>query len=236
MRPQEGGVYVHEDRSKSRMNVFNRLLPLALTAILLLSVLGVGVGVASAGGWGYSRNITIDHNKVNGSTNLSSFPLLLNLSGDWLKTTANGGNVNQSDGGDVVFTTGASPDYNDVKLDHEIERYNGTAGELQAWVRIPTLKYNQNTPIRLWYGNSDCADQQNPAGVWDTNYKMVQHLQESPANDAAGHIDSTSNPNDGTPKNFGSVEGSTTNATGQIDGADVFDGTDDYVSLWCKLF
>ncbi|MCK4891121.1 MAG: LamG domain-containing protein, partial [Candidatus Pacebacteria bacterium] len=57
----------------------------------------------------------------------------------------------------------------------------------------------------------------------------VQHLQETPANDVTGHYDSTNNNNDGTPKNFNSIATSTTDGTGKVDGADVFDGTDDYV-------
>ena len=60
---------------------------------------------------------------------------------------------------------------------------------------------------------------------------MVQHLNESPPNNVAGHLDSTANSNSGTPRNFGGVSGSTTNASGKVDGADEFDGNDDFIDL-----
>jgi len=68
-------------------------------------------------------------------------------------------------------------------------------------------------------------------GVWNSAYAMVQHLNESPANGTAGHIDSTSNNNNGTPKLFNGISTSTTDATGKIDGADMFDGLDDYIEI-----
>jgi hypothetical protein len=29
----------------------------------------------------------------------------------------------------------------------------------------------------MYYSNPNCGDQQNATGVWDTEYKMVQHLE-----------------------------------------------------------
>ncbi|MFA7171068.1 MAG: LamG domain-containing protein, partial [Candidatus Paceibacterota bacterium] len=78
----------------------------------------------------------------------------------------------------------------------------------------------------MYYGNADVTSQQNKTVVWDENTKMVQHLQESPANGVAGHLDSTQYANNGTPQGFDGTATSTTNGTGQIDGADVFDGSD----------
>ena len=80
------------------------------------------------------------------------------------------------------------------KLDHEIENFNSDTGALTAWVRIPSLSGSTNTEIYIYYGNGSCPSQENANGVWDANYQMVQHLEET----SGTHQDSTSNNNDGT--------------------------------------
>ncbi|MCK4614446.1 MAG: DUF2341 domain-containing protein, partial [Thermoplasmata archaeon] len=176
----------------------------------------------SSTNWQYRKKITIDNTKVQGSSDLSSFPVLINLASDsGLASHA------QDDGDDILFTSSDGA----TKLDHEIEKFVYSTGELQAWVKIPTLPYNTDTVIYMYYGKSDASNQENPTGVWDTNYKMVQHLEESPNDDVVGHFDSTSNDNDGMPKNFQDGGGGTTDATGKIDGADDFAGDDDNVEV-----
>jgi|GEM_PF-6070409 len=136
--------------------------------------------------WSYRKAITIDHTKVSGSSDLSNFPILVNLASDSdLASHA------QDDGDDILFTSSDGT----TKLSHEIEKFDGTTGELQAWVKIPTLSYSTDTVIYMYYGNSSCESQQSASSVWDCNYKMVQHLEET----TETHYDSTSNDNDGTP-------------------------------------
>ena len=142
--------------------------------------------------------------------------MLIDLTETWLEYDDSEGHVRQANGYDIVFTD----KNNDVKLDWEIEEYNGrynaTHGTLVAWVRIPTLNHTApNTTIRLWYGNNDTTDWSNKTGVWDTNYTMVQHLNET----SGTQYDSTENNNDGTPS--GTVN---KNVAGKIDGADEFGG------------
>jgi len=174
-------------------------------------------------GWGYRKKITIDHTKVN--ADLTNFAILYKVTDPDLKDTNHNGHVAQSDGGDILFTKSDGT----TKLDHEIEKYSSSTGELTAWVEIDSLSSTTDTEIYIYYGNSTCSDQWNTNGTWESSLKMVQHLEESPANGAAGHIDSTSNSNDGTPYNFDGTPTSTTDGTGQIDGADSFDGDNDYV-------
>lgn len=178
-------------------------------------------------GWGYRKKITIDHDKVSGlnQTEQLNFPILVSRTDDDWRHTGSSGKVGQINGEDFLFTSSDGQ----TKLSHEIEKYTDTTGELIAWVKIPTLSASADTEIYLYYGNAGCVDQQDTANVWDEHFAMVQHLQESSANDVAGHPDSTNNSNHGTPKNFNSISTSTTNGTGKIDGADVFDGADDYV-------
>ena len=178
-----------------------------ITAVLLLVLTTLPVASAD---WQYQKLIEIDHNKV--AADLADFPVLINLASDSdLAAHA------QDDGDDIVFTNSA----NTVKFDHEIEYFNGTTGELVAWVRIPSLSSATNTTIVMRYGNLGCGSQENATGVWDDNYRLVQHLEET----SGTHYDSTQYGNDGTKS--GEV---TQDATGMIDGADTFGGSADYVN------
>jgi len=74
----------------------------------------------------------------------------------------------------------------------------------------------------MYYGNPTCTNQENPPAVWDTSHKLVLHLNEK----TGVHYDSTINGNNGTPFN-GALQG----VTGKIDGADAFDGSNDYIEV-----
>ena len=189
--------------------------------------------------FGFRKSMTIDRTKVPGAcqATLSNFPLLVSVTDLDLSTAS--GQVTDPEGDDILFRAtdtatcgGTAP----CTLDHEIESYNQTTGQLLAWVRVPSLNTSvaaSNTVIYVYYGNGDIASSiENIDGVWDTDYVGVWHLEESPANGVAGHDESAGYPTstDGTPLNFGVVAGSTTNATGQISGADDLDGVDDHVN------
>lgn len=110
-----------------------------MAVLLLLFFMAAAIAMApTASAWDYSRNITINASQI--PSEQTNFPVLLNLSGTWLKTAPTG-HINTADASDVVFTTdGEASGYNQIKLDWEREEYDGTNGELVAWVRIPTLK------------------------------------------------------------------------------------------------
>ncbi|MHA2066598.1 MAG: DUF2341 domain-containing protein, partial [Candidatus Thorarchaeota archaeon] len=147
---------------------------------------------------------------------LENFPVLVRI----LTLTPPGTELRdyaRDDGYDIAFT-----DSDWQQLDHEIEFFDGSTGTLYAWVRIPSLPTTTTKTIYLYYDNSEASNQENPTGVWNSNYKMVQHLSET----AGTHYDSTSNNNDGEPFN-----GVMQNVAGQIDGGDQFDGSDDYISF-----
>jgi hypothetical protein len=165
--------------------------------------------------WAYRKQITIDHNSI--PSTLTNFTVLINTTdADW-RDTANGGHVAQSDGGDILFTASDGT----TKLAHEIEKYTPTTGELVAWVQVPSLSATTDTEIYVYYGNAGCADQWDISGTWEPDYKMVQHLEET----SGTHYDSTQYGNDGTPHG-GVIQGT----AGKIDGADDFDGVDDYIA------
>ncbi|MFC1505646.1 DUF2341 domain-containing protein [Thermoproteota archaeon] len=160
--------------------------------------------------WQFRKEFTINHSKVN--CDLTNFPVLIFRSNDdQLRDYA------QDDGDDIAFT-----DSNQQQLDHEIEFFDGDTGTLYAWIRIPNLLSDSDTTVFMYYNNSAATDQQNPTTVWDTNYKMVQHLNEP----TGLHLDSTINTNDGEPS--GTLN---QNAAGIIDGADDFNNVNSFVNF-----
>ena len=157
-------------------------------------------------GYGYQRSIVIDHTQVQNSDQVN-FPFLFNTTDPAFATIANGGHVTSLNGYDIIFST----DPNGlIKLDYELEEYNPVTGQVIAWIRIPTLSHTTDTVLYAFYGNASItASQQNPTGVWDSNYMGVWHVANNGGQ--LSLVDSTSNGNNST--NNGA-----TSTVGQIDG------------------
>lgn len=162
--------------------------------------------------WPYRKLLTIDHTKV--SEDLSSFPVCFSEPTDPdLAAHA------QPSGFDIVFV---SYDDNTTALYHEIEYYDSSSGQLVAWINTPQVSSTADTKLWMYYGNPTCGDQQQVENTWDASYLAVHHLEET----TGTVFDSTVYSNDGTP--FGDLN---QDVTGQIDGADFFDGIDDQIQL-----
>jgi MSHA biogenesis protein MshQ len=154
--------------------------------------------------WSYRKALTVDSSQVNGT--LTNFPLLVRIASDAdLATKA------QSSGNDLLFANST-----DATLDHELEYYNTTTGQVVAWVRLPSLSNASNTTIYLYYGNSTVGSQQNKNGVWDSTYKGVWHMSNGIT--LSGN-DSTASGNNGT------LQNTPTAITGVADGAANFSGS-----------
>jgi hypothetical protein len=159
-------------------------------------------------GWQYRREIIIDHDLVAG--NLTGFPVLISISDDTdLSSHA------QSDGDDLLFMDNVGDAY---QLPHEIEFFNGT--DLICWVNVSSLSSTQDTIFYMYYGNPTVGNCQDVEHVWDYDYMLVQHLNET----SGIHYDSSGCNNDGSP-----MGGINQNAIGVIDGTDDFDGSNDYI-------
>jgi sporulation protein YlmC with PRC-barrel domain len=144
-----------------------------------------------------------------GSTDLINFPVYIDLSKDENML---------SDYSDLRFYN-SSCNNEGEELDYEIDIY--TSAKADIWVRIPNLTSSGKT-ISVYYSNNTVIESgDNPEGVWDEGYKMVQHLEET----SGVHNDSTSNNYDA---NETITSPGTQDATGKIGGADDFD-TDDYI-------
>jgi hypothetical protein len=113
-----------------------------------------------------------------------------------LRTVANGGNVENDNGYDIIFSS--STDSADI-LDFEIESYTPTTGEIIAWVKIPSLLTDSDTTIYMLYGDDAIiSSQEDAANTWNTNYVGVWHLKENGNISANGYVDSSGNGYHGT--------------------------------------
>ncbi|MHB8053174.1 MAG: DUF2341 domain-containing protein, partial [Methanoregula sp.] len=166
--------------------------------------------------WNNRKKITIDHTKV--AATLTNFPVLISL-----VTDADLASSALANGNDILFTSADGT----TKLDHEIENFTVSNGRLIAWVRIPSLSSTTDTALYMYFNNSGAANQQNAAGVWDTNFKGVWHLKENPSGTAPQMRDSTSNANHGT---SGGTMTTSDQVAAKINGGLDFDGSNDYVS------
>ena len=172
----------------------------------------------ASNGYGYVRSIVIDHTKVP-NTDQSNFPFLFNSTDPSFATIANGGHVTNSSGYDIIFSTDPT---GLTKLDHDLEEYNPTTGQVIAWMRLPSLSHTTDTVIYVFYGNSSITtSQQNTTEVWANNYIGVWHLSNGTTLSAN---DSTANANNGT------IFGATA-TTGEIDGSASFNGSNSYIDI-----
>jgi MSHA biogenesis protein MshQ len=135
-------------------------------------------------GWQYRKQITIDHTRVTGD--LVNFPVLLNIIDTDLSQKA------RANGDDILFMHSAGVS---TRFNYEIESFNHDTGALIGWVNVSHLSTSEDTTFYMYYGNPSCLPQQYPEKTWDSNYKMVQHMNGG----AYTTIDdSTSNDNDVT--------------------------------------
>jgi RHS repeat-associated protein len=172
----------------------------------------------TSNGYSYQRAIVIDHTKVP-NTDQTNFPFLFNTIDPAFAWTSNNGHVASQSGDDIIFSTDPN---GFTKLDHELEEYNPQTGQVIAWVRIPTLSHTADTVLYMFYGNPSIGTpQQNPTGVWDSNFGGVWHLGgNGPVPSTA---DSTAN------ANLGTVVGSVSETSGEIGNGTALSGGSNYI-------
>ena len=66
----------------------------------------------------------------------------------------------RNDGFDISFTASNGI----TQLSHQIERFDGTTGELVAWVKVPNVSSAVNTDIYLYYGYPTATNQEDADG------------------------------------------------------------------------
>ncbi len=165
--------------------------------------------------WTKRKKITIDEGEVSGGQ--TDFPVLLSVTDTDFKDHA------QTDGNDFFLTDTAGN-----QLPHEIESYTASTGELVLWFKASYLYDTSDTHFYVYYGNSLADDQQDAENVWDENYKMVQHMDDTTTSTIT---DSTANDNDGTKYAVNEpAAGTGLLADGLVGKAQDFDVVDDVVN------
>lgn len=157
-------------------------------------------------GWLYRKKIVLNQSQI--PSDILDFPVLIDITDAELSLRV------KPNGEDLLFTGFDG----ETILDYEIEYYNNTTGHLFAWVKT-NISASNATFIYMYYGNEETGRHENPEAVWDAHYMMIQHLHET----SGIHDDSTSYHNNGTP-----INGVNQDSTGKVDGADEYDGIDDY--------
>ena len=201
---------------------------LILALIILSSVIQLPLAIGDAdwlAGWAHRVEVTIDSGDITG--NLVNFPVLLHLS------TSSG--IGPDDITFIFDEVGANSlkiavteDDGLTECKVEIERWNATGEEAWLWVKAPSIAYDVNTTLYLYFDN-DHADNNANVGVvgsapgeavWDADYLVVLHLS-----DISGYFnDSTFNDND-----FFEVGNGVSRSIQRIDGGVDLLGTNDYL-------
>ena len=166
-------------------------------------------------GWHYRKKLTIDNSAS--SEHLADFPLLVTLNSSRIDYSET-----QNSGQDIRFT-----DPDGIILKYEIEKWD-EAGTSTIWVKIPQIDAGSTVDhIYMYYGHPDISDGQDAENVWDSNFKMVQHLEES----SNPYTDSSSNSFDSTGGTY-----PTLSSSGKINGAQDFDsGSSEYITMGTVL-
>jgi len=161
--------------------------------------------------WNQRLEYTVNSSLVDGD--LTDFPVLIFIN----ESVVDWGDI-QNDLDDIRFTG----DYLD-ELDFEIDSFVLNS-EAWFWVRLPEVSSSDDTYFFMYYDNKFCGSGENAEAVWDSDFVMVQHMNDETTSTI---LDSTSNDNDGTKK----AANEPIEADGQIGKAQDFDGADDKITI-----
>ena|SRR3990167_6272524 len=154
-----------------------RYLSLSLLLLLFVPLMAPAFGADwYDSNWLKARKITIDQTDID-TADLTNYPLYVNM------TLVNVGTDSQADCDDFVFVDST----NVTKLDHEIETCDDANNWAEFWVEVPTVDFDADTIIFMYYDNAGTTDQQNTQATWNSDYQAVWHLNGT-------FIDSTSSP------------------------------------------
>ncbi|MCD6202192.1 MAG: DUF2341 domain-containing protein, partial [Bacteroidales bacterium] len=161
-------------------------------------------------GYGYQKTITMDADEVEGNQDLLNFPVLISFTDPDLRSTSNGGHVRNNNGYDIAFT---DANYNPIPF--QLETYDPATGKYMAWVNVPIVSHNTDTPIHMLYGKAGITTDPSSKDTWSSDYVEVMHLDNN-------FKDATRIGNYGL--NYG-----TTDAAGKIGQARSFDGVSNMI-------
>ncbi len=184
-----------------------------LSAFILVLFAFTELSLAQLPGYNFRLKGQVNASQVEGTSDLTNFPVLVSFTLNDLRTVGNGGGVQNANGYDIAFTSANGF----TILSHQLESYNAATGAIEFWVRFPTLSATVDTEFYIHFGNSGISTDQSSTNVWDSNYKMVLHLNND-------YLDASGNGTDG-------VNSGTVSTTGQIGNAVDFNSNNDLITV-----
>lgn len=149
----------------------------------------------------YSTPYTVNPGQV--PSTQTDFPMLVSFTDSRFKTVANGGRVNNSNGYDIrpYSDSGLTS-----ALTYELERYNGTTGEVVMWVKRASL--SNGTVTYLGCGDTSLTTDGSSNTTWSNSFAAVYHLKDG----------TTLNTNDSSASGANGTNNGATATTGKVDG------------------
>jgi trimeric autotransporter adhesin len=154
----------------------------------------------TASNYAFSQTITLNTSVTGISSTLYSFPALVYIKEDALKTGVNCANNVQYPTGNGPLASGATaPNYDfaftangsTTELFYEVDTYDPVHGILLAWVQIPKLT-STNTTLNFYFGSLSPGHSKSfSQATWSSDYLAVYHFSEG--SNTATVIDATSN-------------------------------------------
>lgn len=165
----------------------------------------------------YYSPISINSGQV--PSTQTDFPVLVSVTDARFKTIGNGGHVSNANGYDIR-------PYTDTTLGtaitgYELERYNGSTGEVIMWVKVASLS-SSTTPIVLGYGDTGITTDGSSTTTWSNSYLGVYLLKDGTTLSVASS----------TGSNNGSNVNGVTATAGKINGGGSFaSASSQYIGL-----
>ena len=155
---------------------------------------------AQYGDWKHSGSIylvtTPDGADLPASAVEKNFPLLVRLNENYFDfRQAN------PQGEDVRFSSKGKP------LAFQIERWDAEGGNAEVWVRIPTIKGNDQQAIQMHWGNEKVSGESNGEQVFRTTegFAAVWHLGDNLEDATSNNLDGVNRPDKPTVNTMGMI-------------------------------
>ena len=206
-------LFLYTPQAQCRVSMKRLLL------LIWLLCLGSVVDAAPA----YYVPVTVTYTSC-GASQITNWAMVTIQTQTYLKTVANGGDVQNVNGYDIIPWGTLTGSTLSNQLNWEVEYYSATAGTWIAWIETTcAVTSGTQTVIYVSLDDPTITTQQNtPFATWDTHFAGVYHFA---AGTSVSLVDSTVNARNGV------AIGGPAAITGQIDGGIGFNGTSQGVNL-----
>ena len=125
-----------------------------------------------------------------------NFPLLVRIHRDYFDFSQA-----KPRGEDIRFSSQGKP------LAYQIEYWDAAAGNAAIWVRIPTIKGNDQQAIRMYWGHDQTSSESNGEGVFRTTegFAGVWHLGDNLEDATSNNLDGFNKPDKPTTNTIGII-------------------------------